>query len=75
MDSGGNIYKDPTPDLVKEKKLRPINRALTGRELKVEKIGRNAPCGCGSGVKFKKCCYGKLWTEIPTPPTNIAREK
>jgi len=24
-----------------------------------KKIGRNAPCPCGSGKKFKKCCYGK----------------
>jgi SEC-C motif-containing protein len=22
----------------------------------VVKIGRNAPCGCGSGKKYKKCC-------------------
>ncbi|WP_317987730.1 SEC-C metal-binding domain-containing protein [Klebsiella variicola] len=22
---------------------------------KGEKIGRNTPCPCGSGVKFKKC--------------------
>ncbi len=22
----------------------------------VEKVGRNAPCPCGSGKKFKKCC-------------------
>ncbi len=22
-------------------------------------IGRNAPCHCGSGVKYKKCCLGK----------------
>jgi hypothetical protein len=21
--------------------------------------GRNAPCPCGSGRKFKKCCLGK----------------
>lgn len=21
------------------------------------KIGRNDPCHCGSGKKFKKCCY------------------
>ncbi|MEX1346379.1 MAG: SEC-C metal-binding domain-containing protein, partial [Desulfobacterales bacterium] len=20
------------------------------------KIGRNAPCSCGSGKKYKKCC-------------------
>ena len=23
------------------------------------KIGRNDPCPCGSGRKFKKCCMGK----------------
>ncbi len=23
------------------------------------KVGRNAPCPCGSGLKFKKCCLGK----------------
>lgn len=23
------------------------------------KIGRNDPCPCGSGKKFKKCCLGK----------------
>ena len=23
------------------------------------KIGRNAQCPCGSGLKFKKCCIGK----------------
>jgi len=25
---------------------------------KFEKTGRNDPCPCGSGKKFKKCCYG-----------------
>ena len=24
-----------------------------------ERIGRNDPCPCGSGKKFKKCCYGR----------------
>lgn len=23
-------------------------------------IGRNEPCPCGSGLKFKKCCINKL---------------
>ena len=22
-------------------------------------VGRNAPCPCGSGIKYKKCCLGK----------------
>jgi preprotein translocase subunit SecA len=24
-----------------------------------KKIGRNDPCPCGSGKKYKKCCLGK----------------
>ena len=24
------------------------------------KIGRNDPCPCGSGLKYKKCCIGRL---------------
>ena len=35
-----------------EKERRPFRR-------KEEKVGRNAPCPCGSGKKYKKCC-GKL---------------
>jgi methionyl aminopeptidase len=26
---------------------------------KTVKVGRNDPCPCGSGVKYKKCCLGK----------------
>ena len=33
-----------------EKLLNPVQPA------KSEKIGRNAPCPCGSGKKYKKCC-------------------
>ena len=25
---------------------------------KLKKVGRNDPCPCGSGLKFKKCCQG-----------------
>ena len=31
---------------------RPVKRAA-------EKIGRNDPCPCGSGKKYKNCCMGK----------------
>ena len=33
-----------------EKLLNPI------KPVQSAKIGRNAPCPCGSGKKFKKCC-------------------
>lgn len=32
------------------------------------KIGRNAPCPCGSGKKYKQCCYGKVTTLNRTTP-------
>ncbi len=28
--------------------------------MRTKKIGRNDPCPCGSGKKYKKCCDGKL---------------
>ncbi|MDF2600478.1 MAG: motif domain protein [Methylobacterium brachiatum] len=31
-------------------------------------VGRNDPCPCGSGKKFKKCCLGKLEAEGPWMP-------
>jgi tetratricopeptide (TPR) repeat protein len=30
-------------------------------------ISRNAPCPCGSGRKYKKCCLGKSENERPAP--------
>jgi hypothetical protein len=33
--------------------------ADTRPERVVGKVGRNAPCPCGSGLKYKKCCLGK----------------
>jgi preprotein translocase subunit SecA len=36
-----------------EKKLEPIRN-------RVEKVGRNEPCPCGSGKKYKNCCMRKV---------------
>jgi uncharacterized protein YecA (UPF0149 family) len=51
---------DQLPDAVatliehggKRRHLRLVPQA----PLRVEKIGRNDPCPCGSGKKHKKCC-------------------
>lgn len=29
-------------------------------ELRAVKVRRNEQCPCGSGLKFKKCCLGKV---------------
>jgi preprotein translocase subunit SecA len=33
---------------------QPVQQVVRG-----EKIGRNDPCPCGSGKKYKKCCGAK----------------
>ena len=35
-------------------------------------VGRNDPCPCGSGKKFKKCCVNRPRVE-PTPPLEASR--
>ena len=43
------IPKDRRKELYKEEKM-------SGTVIKGEKVGRNDPCPCGSGKKYKKCC-------------------
>ncbi|MDR2540199.1 MAG: SEC-C domain-containing protein [Chlamydiales bacterium] len=33
----------------------------------MNKTGRNDPCPCGSGKKFKKCCESKAATKALSP--------
>lgn len=33
-------------------------------------VGRNAPCPCGSGKKFKKCCLGRGSSGRPSDPAS-----
>jgi len=42
----------------KAEDISDIERAILAREpaRAAPKIGRNDPCPCGSGKKFKKCC-------------------
>ena len=42
---------------------------------RVMKVGRNDPCACGSGKKYKKCCLSKdLVTRTAPPPAVEATE-
>lgn len=35
----------------------PLTMPPTAQQQHSGKIGRNDPCPCGSGKKFKKCCW------------------
>jgi len=38
-------------------KIKSQKDALMTSPVIGSKVGRNEPCPCGSGKKFKKCCY------------------
>jgi hypothetical protein len=37
-------------------------------EVRTSKIGRNDPCPCGSGKKYKKCCW---WRDLELEPPSL----
>ena len=43
----------------KKKQIEDSKSKLSEGKSKEKKIGRNDPCPCGSGKKYKKCCLGK----------------
>ena len=38
------------------------------------KVGRSEPCPCGSGKKYKACCYDKAFQYVQDAEGNIFRE-
>jgi uncharacterized protein len=73
-DSDGKIIEDPTPELqrLRERldatareahqywaawRRKGVAAPMAPRS---HKVGRNEPCPCGSGLKFKKCCALKV---------------
>lgn len=42
-----------------DRKMAPIAREIQ-KETQFPKVGRNEPCPCGSGKKFKKCCLENI---------------
>jgi hypothetical protein len=53
-------------EVTEEKYVTPqpnIPRGTRIRNPKIMKNMRNQPCGCGSGMKFKKCCGPNIGSE------------
>jgi preprotein translocase subunit SecA len=49
----------PTDALSTAPPVSAARSAPAPRSASGEKVGRNDPCHCGSGKKYKKCCYLK----------------
>ncbi|MGB2727569.1 MAG: SEC-C metal-binding domain-containing protein [Halobacteriota archaeon] len=45
--------------MVTKKQIEDSKSKFTKGKSKEKEIGRNDPCPCGSGKKYKKCCLGK----------------
>lgn len=43
-----------TPFTTRPQRRQPVQQRIVGK-----KVGRNDPCPCGSGKKYKKCCWSK----------------
>jgi hypothetical protein len=54
--SGDDWNTDPDNDI---DRLRPAPDAIVPIRRESPKVGRNDPCPCGSGKKYKKCCQSK----------------
>jgi preprotein translocase subunit SecA len=50
--AGGAATGAPSAEIARPQRQAPVQR-------QVPKIGRNDPCPCGSGKKYKKCCLPK----------------
>ena len=64
-----NVKQDPPPLEASDPELAELIQwfehqpKVTCKKLEIihvaKKVGRNEPCPCGSGLKFKRCCIDK----------------
>ena len=55
----GYIFRIQLPPRQEVQPVRRQPENASGQEAPAHKIGRNDPCPCGSGKKYKKCCGAK----------------
>ena len=58
------VHEEPEVQIKKEQQRLIYNKSESGGgerqpARKEQKVGRNEPCPCGSGKKYKKCCANK----------------
>jgi hypothetical protein len=60
------LYNLPSWDnvLSQERRSSIVKEYRTSKIVRREKIGRNDPCPCGSGKKFKNCCGKNQGAEL-----------
>jgi len=56
------------PEAPIETKPQIVPKSAQSPVLNSVKTGRNEPCPCGSGIKFKRCCLDKMRSPAGYPP-------
>lgn len=60
VDARSKTYYETLPEFIKFMNEERMRRNVKSVQRRIEhKPGRNDPCPCGSGKKFKRCCIGK----------------
>lgn len=71
-----SMFEDAQQNNISEKDMEKLLRTASAEYNKPEKkikIGRNDPCPCGSGKKYKKCCMNK--PQSPVDQVESEQEK
>ena len=54
-------------------KIKSETKPLEEENMSKKRISRNAPCPCGSGKKYKNCCYGKSFKWVEDEEARISK--
>lgn len=75
---GWAMFEDSPEPEMSEKEFEKIFKAAEDDRTihnTAKKIGRNDPCPCGSGKKYKKCCLNKPKTPVELIETEQEKQK
>ena len=71
---GGGQSRPAAPPPPRPEPVRPQPGAEARAFAAENEIGRNDPCPCGSGKKFKKCCYKEGEPAAADAPTEASAD-
>ena len=71
------MFQDESSKEDEEKRMKEFKKYLTmeSRKRSSPKVGRNDPCPCGSGKKYKFCCMNKPASPLDSIESALDREK
>lgn len=76
--SGWAMFREPEEHKPSKQEIAKLQNGIRREMLEAEKrervkIGRNDPCPCGSGKKYKQCCLNKPQNAVPLVESEQAR--